>query len=141
MALHLRRAAGPLILCHADLHPWNTLIDTSGYLWLVDWDEVILARQERDLMFIIGGIGSSTGGLQDAAHFLRGYGDAAIDRRALEYYRYAWAVQDMAAYAERVLFLPDLGEDSRREAVRGFCSMFQPGEIVSLALSTEAEQG
>jgi spectinomycin phosphotransferase len=137
LARHQRQAAGPLVLCHADLHPWNTLIDTSDRLWLVDWDEVILALKERDLMFVVGGIGTQTGRPQDTAHFLEGYGNAVIDPDALAYYRYAWAVQDMAAYAERVFFLPDLSEEARCEAVRGFVDLFEPGEIISLALDSE----
>lgn len=88
-------------------------------------------------MFVVGGIGTQTVRLQDTARFLEGYGDAAIDPDALVYYRYAWAVQDMAAYAERAFFLPDLREDSRREAVSGFMDLFAPGEIISLALHSE----
>jgi spectinomycin phosphotransferase len=137
LARQLRQADDRLVLCHADLHPWNTLIDTSGRLWLVDWDEIILALKERDLMFVVGGIGTHTGRLQDTARFLEGYGDAVIDSRALVYYRYAWAVQDMAAYAERVFYLPDLSEQTRHEAVRGFTDMFEPGEMISLALDSE----
>ena len=48
----------PLVLCHADLHAWNVLLDTDRQLWLVDWDETILAPKERDLMFVVGGIGN-----------------------------------------------------------------------------------
>jgi spectinomycin phosphotransferase len=44
------------VLCHADLHTWNVLVDGDGRLWLVDWDEAILAPRERDLMFLVGGI-------------------------------------------------------------------------------------
>jgi spectinomycin phosphotransferase len=133
----LRQAPAPLVVCHADLHTWNVLVDTAGQLWLVDWDETILALKERDLMFVVGGIGSGLVSPRETACFLEGYGDAAIDPCALTYYRYAWAVQDMAAYAERVFFMPDLGDETRRDAVRGFMSMFEPGNIVALAFASD----
>jgi spectinomycin phosphotransferase len=134
---HLRQVSAPLVLCHADLHTWNVLLDTAGQLWLVDWDETILALKERDLMFVVGGIGRDLVSLRETACFLEGYGDTVIDPIALTYYRYAWAVQDMAAYAERVFFMPDLGTETRREAVHGFISLFEPGNIVALAFALD----
>ena len=46
----------PLVTCHADLHTWNMQIDGDDELWVVDWDEVVRAPKERDLMFVVGGI-------------------------------------------------------------------------------------
>ena len=42
-----------LVLCHADIHQANLIIDASGRLRVVDWDEAILAPVERDLMFFV----------------------------------------------------------------------------------------
>jgi spectinomycin phosphotransferase len=132
-----RQTAAPLVLCHADLHAWNVLLDTAGQMWLVDWDETILALKERDLMFVVGGIGRDLVSPRETACFLQGYGDAALDPYALTYYRYAWAVQDMAAYGEQVFFMPDLGAETRRDAVHGFMSLFEPGNIVALAFASD----
>lgn len=129
----LRQASLPLVLCHADLHTWNVLVDMSQHMWIVDWDEIIMAPKERDLMFVIGGIGRDLVSAQEAASFVQGYGDAPIDLKLLVYYRYAWAVQDMAAYAEEALFTPDLSDDTRHAAVRGFIDLFAPGNIVEIA--------
>jgi spectinomycin phosphotransferase len=104
---------------------------------LVDWDEVILAPKERDLMFVIGGIGRGLVRATETARFLEGYGDAAIDAKALVYYRYAWAAQDMGAYAEQALFTPEASAESRREALAGFKSLFEPGNIVSIAFESD----
>jgi spectinomycin phosphotransferase len=131
----LEREPFPLVLCHADLHTWNVLVDTERRLWIVDWDEAILAPRERDLMFVVGGI---VGGLvrpADTECFLQGYGDASVDQRLLAYYRLAWAVQDIAAYAEQAL-RPDLGAATRLAAVDGFGRLFAPGNIVALAWAT-----
>jgi spectinomycin phosphotransferase len=134
----LRQAYLPLVLCHADLHTWNVMLDAAQQMWLVDWDETILAPKERDLMFVVGGIGRDLVSPRATTCFFQGYGDATIDPHALIYYRYAWAVQDMGAYAERVFLSPHLGADTRRDAVRGFRGLFAPGNIVAIARASES---
>jgi spectinomycin phosphotransferase len=137
---HLQRASGPRVLCHADMHTWNVLLDSNQQLWLIDWDEVVLALKERDLMFVVGGIGGDRVGRRETAWFLQGYGDSAIDPGALTYYRFAWAVQDMAAYGERVFSSQNLSEDARRAALQGFIGLFEPGNIVPLALASNSDR-
>ena len=121
------------VLCHGDLHTWNVLVDADRRLWIVDWDEAVLAPRERDLMFVVGGIGHGLVQPGDTDSFLEGYGETSIDPRRLAYYRAAWAVQDIAAYGEQVLLAPDLGEVTRRAALEGFMDLFAPGNIVELA--------
>jgi spectinomycin phosphotransferase len=129
----LARLSFPRVLCHADLHTWNVLVDADQQPWIVDWDEAILAPRERDLMFVVGGIGHGLVRPGDTDRFFQGYGRAQVDPRLLAYYRTAWAVQDIAAYGEQVLMLPALGEETRRAAVDGFVDLFGPGNIVDLA--------
>lgn len=132
----LRQASAPFVVCHADLHTFNILIDHDNQFWLIDWDEVRLALKERDLMFLIGGISRDLIQPHETACFLEGYGDTEIDPRALTYYRYAWAVQDMAANADQVFFATDIGEETRDKAVRGFVQLFEPGQIVAIAMGS-----
>lgn len=139
LAHRLRHTSAPQHLCHADMHPWNLLIDTTQHLWLVDWDETILARKERDLMFIVGGIGGDRIGQHETNCFFEGYGETVLDPIALAYYRYAWAVQDIAAFGEQILLSPHLGEETRREALRWFKGLFAPGSIVSIALASDLD--
>jgi spectinomycin phosphotransferase len=134
----LRQESRPLVLCHADLHTWNVLLDTAGKMWIVDWDETVFAAKERDLMFVVGGIGRGLVRPDETACFLEGYGESTIDPLALTYYRHAWAVQDMAACGERVFFLPELSEGSRHDAVRGFVDLFEPGNIIDIALGLDS---
>jgi spectinomycin phosphotransferase len=131
-----RRLAGepfPRVLCHADLHTWNVLVDAGGRLWIVDWDEAVLAPRERDLMFVVGGIGHGLVGPDDTAAFFEGYGQADIDPRLLAWYRCAWAVQDICAYGEQVLLVPGLSEATRRAELAGLEDLFAPGNIVDYA--------
>jgi spectinomycin phosphotransferase len=132
------RTAPELVICHADIHTNNVLLDEAGRAWIVDWDEVMLAPKERDLMFAMGGgISAKLVGPREEAWFLRGYGPPAASALGLAFYRYAWAVSDTAAYAAEVLFRPDLGAVTKRAAIDTFASLFEPGEIVSLALASE----
>jgi spectinomycin phosphotransferase len=134
----LARRPFPQVLCHADLHTWNVLVDADGRLWLVDWDEAVLAPRDRDLMFVVGGIARDLVRPGDTDRFFQGYGEASIDPRLLAYYRCAWAVQDIAAYAEQVVLAPGRGEATRRAAVEGFKDLFAPGNIVDLARASDA---
>jgi spectinomycin phosphotransferase len=130
-----KRSASP-VLCHADLHTRNVLLEGDEQLWVVDWDETILAPKERDLMFFVGGIMPELLQSHHTEYFFRGYGDAAIDPDALVYYRNAWAVQDIAADGEQVFFRPEISDASRQYAVRMFKLLFEPGNIVSIAAGT-----
>jgi spectinomycin phosphotransferase len=133
----LARASFPRVLCHADLHTWNVLVDADGQPWILDWDEAILAPKERDLMFMVGGIGHGLVRPGDTDCFFKGYGQASIDPGLLAYYRCAWAVQDIAAYGQQALMAPGLGAASRRAAVEGFMDLFAPGNIVDLAQASD----
>lgn len=98
--------SGPRVVCHADPHLGNVLVD--GQLHLIDWDDVVLAPREQDLMFMLGGmgdIGPTTP--QQLAAFLSGYGDHNIDEAAVQYYRHIRATEDVVLWAEQALTGPD----------------------------------
>ncbi|MEW5938968.1 MAG: hypothetical protein AB1750_04845, partial [Chloroflexota bacterium] len=68
--------------------------------------------------------------------FFEGYGKPDIDPLALAYYRYNWCVEDMGGFAEHI-FTPDAaGEETKRDAMRQFKSLFAPGSSMELALNT-----
>jgi spectinomycin phosphotransferase len=134
----LQAAPPPFVLCHADIHKGNLLLAPDGGLFVVDWDQPILAPKERDLMFVIGGaVDGVTIGPREEELFFRGYGGRDVNPLALAYYYTDWAVQDMGAYAERVFLAPDAGQVTRRESVDGFKSLFTAGHIVDVARRTD----
>jgi spectinomycin phosphotransferase len=125
----LQLTSPELILCHADIHTANVLIDAGGQLFIVDWDETILAPKERDLMFVVGATAEEL--------FFRGYGTTAIDPVTLAYYRYEWVVQEIGDFGERVFLMPKLGQETQRDALRGFRDLFQPGDVVQAACASD----
>lgn len=68
LALALQAQSPEFILCHADIHGWNLLIDDNNALYMVDWDTLIFAPKERDLMFVGCGLGGNGHTLQEKKH-------------------------------------------------------------------------
>jgi len=121
------------------MHTGNLIVDADGQVWIIDWDEVVLAPKERDLMFSVGGgISVELVDPNATARFLEGYGDVEIDSQALGYYRHAWAVQDVGGYAWRVLLDQSATEAQRHDAADILVGLFRPGEIVDLAARSGA---
>jgi spectinomycin phosphotransferase len=95
---------GPSVLCHADLHGGNILVDADGGLHVVDWDEAVRAPRECDLLFVLGGhFGEQPVTPHREALFRRGYGPVEVDPARMAYYRHARVVDDLAEFAEGVL--------------------------------------
>lgn len=133
----LRADPRPFVLCHADIHTANLLVDPRGGLRVVDWDQPILAPRERDLMFVVDGPPERFGENPAEAAFLSGYGETQVDPLGLAYYRYKWCVQELGDYGERVFFLPGLGADTLADSVRGFKQLFDPGDVVAGAYAAD----
>jgi spectinomycin phosphotransferase len=126
------------VLCHADIHAFNVLTDADGALFVVDWDTLMLAPRERDLMFVGGGIGGVWDSAREEARFYQGYGATEIDREALAYYRYERIVEDIAAYCQELL-LTDAGGADRAQSLRFVASNFEPGGILDIARRTDPD--
>lgn len=137
LAVSLRAEPLPEIVCHGDIHVGNVLITTDGTLYLVDWDTLIRAPKERDLMFAGSGLGSSDPIEPDAqaALFFEGYGATEVELSALAYYRCERIVEDIAAYCDHILFTPP-DNDDRANGLAQLAGQFEPGGIVDIALAT-----
>lgn len=131
---HLLHKDLEFVLCHADIHCWNLLIDDStGVLHIVDWDTLVFAPKERDLMFIGAGLADSGYTLaQEIEMFFEGYGQTAIDSNAVTYYRCARIIEDLVDYC-RQIFLSEEGGEDRRQAVESVRSIFRPNGTITMA--------
>lgn len=125
----------PFVLCHADIHTANILV-AGDNLFIVDWDQPILAPKERDLMFVVSG--NEVPGREEEL-FFEGYGEAAVDWLALAYYRYEWVVQEIGDFGERVFLLADVSDITRKDSVRGFRQLFRPGNVADAAYQLEGK--
>jgi spectinomycin phosphotransferase len=123
------------VLCHSDIHGGNILISNRGELYIVDWDDPILAPKERDLMFIGGGIDGIWKGKREEAVFYEGYGNAAINIPALTYYRYERVIEDLVVICDQIL-LTDQGGADRERSLGWFTSNFEPGHTIEIADTT-----
>jgi spectinomycin phosphotransferase len=129
----LRGRRPALVLCHSDIHPNNLLIDTEDHLWIVDWEDTLLAPKECDLIFGLGGLGNYPAGPREQAWFLRGYGETTVDPVALTFYRCLRAIGDIGWNAEQLLLMPAVGEATKRNALERMKMLFEPGFMVSMA--------
>ncbi|MDQ3717107.1 MAG: aminoglycoside phosphotransferase family protein [Actinomycetota bacterium] len=138
----LRASSATSVVCHGDAHIGNLQLgddsgdgdSSDGGVWLLDWDEVVRAPRERDLMFVIGGvIARAPVTAEQQKWFFDGYGPANIDPNLLAYYRCSWALQDVADFAARILDQPDGGSLEAGQALRLFRDVVSPTGIVLLA--------
>jgi spectinomycin phosphotransferase len=125
-----------LVLCHSDIHGGNVLIDGTEALYIIDWDDPILAPKERDLMFIGGGVGNVWNKPHEEKLFYQGYGETDIDWTILAYYRYERIVEDIAVYSQELLLKP-MESNNRLEMYKQFMSMFETHGVVDIAFATD----
>jgi spectinomycin phosphotransferase len=134
----LQGRSAEFIVCHGDIHGWNLLIDTDGALYMVDWDTLVFAPKERDLMFIGGGFGESGYTPQEEESlFCQGYGRIKMDQIALAYYRCERIIEDIAVYLEQV-FLSEGGGEDRKAALENVRSNFLPNGTIAMACQSDS---
>ncbi|HDO7941409.1 TPA: aminoglycoside O-phosphotransferase APH(9)-Ia [Legionella pneumophila] len=124
------------VLCHSDVHAGNVLVVNEGSIFIIDWDEPMLAPKERDLMFIGGGIGNVWNKPHEIDYFYEGYGKTNVDKIILYYYRHERIVEDIAVYGQDLLSR-DQNNESRLESFKHFKSMFDPNDVVEIAFSSD----
>lgn len=129
----LQQADLEFVLCHADIHTANILLTQENKMFIVDWDDALLAPKERDLMFVLGM------GAKEENSFFNGYGNVEINQLALAYYRYEWCVQEIGDFGGRVFLAKNGGEDTKQNAVAGFKQLFARGDVIEGALNTPFE--
>ncbi len=137
LAVRLQTRSLAFVLCHSDIHAGNVLIDPSGTLYIVDWDNPIFAPKERDLMFIGGGHwGEGHSGQEEEALFYQGYGPTEIDQEALAYYRYERIVEDIAVFCDRI-FLGSESLKDREQSLHYLKSNFLPNSTIQMAYQSD----
>jgi spectinomycin phosphotransferase len=132
----IEKLSVPFVLCHADIHGGNVLIDEKNSIYIVDWDEPMMAPKERDLMFIGGGVANVWNKPNEEEFFYKGYGATEINRIILAYYRHERIVEDIALLCQELLLAPVSGAD-KREMYGQFMDMFEANGVVDIAFRTD----
>ena len=137
LALGARLTADPprFVICHADIHTANIMIDKRGLIHIVDWDEAVIAPKERDLMFFINDSHSP----EEEVAFFEGYADDCVNWHALAYYKYDWVIQEFGDYGERVFLSEDIGAKDLDSALVEFKRLFADDDVIDIAERTYAK--
>jgi len=124
-----------ICLCHGDIHAGNILI-SSDNIYIVDWDTLILAPKEKDLMFIGGGIGKKWNTASELEYFYKGYGlETEINKTLLKYYRCERIIQDIFYLYNEIISskTEDKEKMLRLEIIK---QKFESKDVVEMALMT-----
>ncbi len=140
LAAALKTEPQDWVVCHFDLHAGNLHIGKDGVLYIVDWDEPILALKERDLMYIGGGLlASGLSPQAEEARFYSAYGSVELNETALAYYRYERIIQDIMEYCKELLLSDEGGED-RAQSLLYLKSNFEPNQTTEIAYQADKTQ-
>lgn len=133
LASLLKKQPLDYVLCHGDIHLWNVFVDQDEELYMVDWDTLIFAPKERDLMFIGAGIGDSgRASHEEEILFYQGYGQTEINYNALAYYRFERIIQDIGEYCTQI-FLSDGTAENRQQSFEYLKANFLPNGTIEKA--------
>ena len=136
----LNKNRGDHTLCHGDIHGWNLFIDDNGDIFIVDWDTMILAPKERDLMFIGCGLGGNGHSLEEETRlFYQGYGETEVNSIAVAYYRFERIIVDIVEFCKQICSLEE-NRDERIWALQTLQANFQLDNTVDLALRLDKLQ-
>jgi len=100
------------------------------------WEEVDRAYKEAVAAVGALGIVVIAAGILGGYGQGQGYGATSVDPLALAYYRYARAMNGIGENGEQVFNRPDLGTETRHEAVDRSLLLFEPGYIVTKAFAS-----
>jgi len=99
LAEQARALHPPLVLCHTDIHGMNLLLNTSGDLYILDWEGAMLAPREHDLFAFTGEHFSTF-----LAAYRRWTGDAPLYADVFGFYFYRRNLEDLTDWIMRILY-------------------------------------
>lgn len=115
--------------CHGDPHLGNVLVESSGSLRLVDWDEAVVGPREIDLHLVEFSVLFTPATPEQLAAFRDGYGPVELDECRLVRYACIRALEDLTSTMTAAL--TSAGAD-RDEALRVFTGILSPTGSASL---------
>jgi Ser/Thr protein kinase RdoA (MazF antagonist) len=95
-----RECGRRVVVCHTDLHGGNLIVDGQGQLYIVDWENAILAPPEHDLFMFAD---DDRFGEIFVPNYEAEYGPMDLDGEHLSFYTYRRVLEDLTAYFARIL--------------------------------------
>lgn len=135
LAKTIRPDVNKYVLCHSDIHAGNVLVSSQESIYIIDWDQPMIACKERDLMFIGGGVGNVWNRSQEISSFYEGYGKTEINKTLLSYYRHERIIEDIALFGQDLLSHYQT-DKSRLEMFMHFKGMFDSNGVIDIAFGT-----
>ena len=100
-----------MVICHTDLHGGNLMTDCQNNLYILDWENAMIAPREHDMIFFAG----ERDIWKIFWSIYRSFFDQVeLDRDLLRFYFYRRGLEDIADYIYRI-FQGD-GSDARDES-------------------------
>lgn len=110
LQLKARASDIEFVLCHGEPSPGNIMLDNHGEVYLIDWDEPIVAPKEKDLLFFKNTMDP----------VLKGYSkhsaDTTINPDLQSFYSLLWNINEIADWGERILF-SESSEDELKHSI------------------------
>jgi spectinomycin phosphotransferase len=133
----------PHVVCHADPHLGNVLVDDEDGVWLLDWDDAVIGPREQDLLFVLDGgvLACAPVTAAQTEAFFTGYGPVEIDRHALADHRSLRALEDLVDFGLEVLAPDRHPRPTREAAYRYLRGNLAAGGVTEAALRSLHEVG
>jgi spectinomycin phosphotransferase len=106
--------------------------------FIIDWDTLIIAPKERDLMFIGGGIEKTWITEKEINSFYRGYKNKDIDYRLLAFYRLERVLVDIVEYYENIVDIKNCKKE-RENSINTLERLFEQNNAIDIAMRTYEE--
>jgi len=90
----------PMVICHTDLHGGNLMIDGQGTLYILDWENAMIAPPEHDMYFFAG---EESFWRLFWPIYRRRYPQVDLDSKVLAFYFYRRGLEDIADYVYRIM--------------------------------------
>lgn len=107
----LKKENVPFVLCHGEPSPGNIMVTPQGEVFLIDWDEPIMAPKEKDLLFLT----------KTLPQVFKGYSkyssDTNMNGEVEKFYSLLWNVAEIADWGGR-LFLHDSSEEELKHSLK-----------------------
>lgn len=89
-----------MVVCHTDLHGGNLMTDAQGDLYILDWENAMIAPREHDLIFFAGD--SRIWDLFSPI-YQRSCGSLDLDSDIMNFYHIRRELEDIADYLVRII--------------------------------------